>query len=240
MNQSISVYELVIEVTRRCNMSCLHCLRGEQENIDMNIKYVDELFSKIDRVSTLTLTGGEPSLVPDIIGQVLDSANRNNVEISCFYLVTNGKKITVEFMTVLLRMYMESYDDYGGQEMPLLQLSEDKYHDEIDRENRRLLKGLSFFSLRKDEMNDDSLINQGRAIDNYPCYKELKPDEFVLQYDDSEIFVEEGIIYLNCNGWLIRGCDWSYESQDDEEHECRICPVSEFNIEKLKTLEYAN
>jgi len=239
MNQSISVYELVIEVTRRCNMSCPHCLRGEQENIDMDIEYVDELFSKIDRVSILTLTGGEPSLVPDIIGKILDSANRNNVEISQFYLVTNGKKITPEFMQILLRMYMESYDNYGP-EMPLLQLSYDKYHEEIDGENIRLLKGLSFFSLKKSTLNDDFLVNQGNAVDNYPCYKELEPDEFVLQYDDSEIFVEEGIIYLNCNGWLIKGCDWSYESQDDEEHECRICPVSEFSIEKLKTLEYAN
>lgn len=26
---------LVLEVTRRCNMNCAHCIRGETENIDM-------------------------------------------------------------------------------------------------------------------------------------------------------------------------------------------------------------
>lgn len=34
---AISVF---IEVTRRCNMCCAHCLRGDAENIDIQEKYM--------------------------------------------------------------------------------------------------------------------------------------------------------------------------------------------------------
>lgn len=30
-----------IEVTRRCNMCCAHCLRGDAESIDIQEKYID-------------------------------------------------------------------------------------------------------------------------------------------------------------------------------------------------------
>jgi len=51
----MDIYNLVIEVTRRCNMECEHCLRGEAENVDMDIKYIEKLFQKIDYISTLSL-----------------------------------------------------------------------------------------------------------------------------------------------------------------------------------------
>ena len=28
---------VIIEVTRRCNMSCPHCLRGDAQNVDMDL-----------------------------------------------------------------------------------------------------------------------------------------------------------------------------------------------------------
>ncbi len=35
------VYSLILEVTRRCNMCCAHCLRGDAEDIDMEKETVD-------------------------------------------------------------------------------------------------------------------------------------------------------------------------------------------------------
>ena len=31
---NVVMSDIVIEVTRRCNMACKHCLRGEAENLD--------------------------------------------------------------------------------------------------------------------------------------------------------------------------------------------------------------
>lgn len=47
--QTIAVDSLILEITRRCNMKCLHCLRGESENLDMSIKMVDAVFSQINK-----------------------------------------------------------------------------------------------------------------------------------------------------------------------------------------------
>ena len=34
---------VVIEITRRCNMCCAHCLRGDAENVDIQEKYINAL-----------------------------------------------------------------------------------------------------------------------------------------------------------------------------------------------------
>lgn len=36
----IAIDDLILEVTRRCNMCCLHCLRGEAENLDADIDLI--------------------------------------------------------------------------------------------------------------------------------------------------------------------------------------------------------
>jgi MoaA/NifB/PqqE/SkfB family radical SAM enzyme len=53
-------------------MQCPHCLRGTAQRIDMNLEYVKKLFSQVKFLGSLTLTGGEPSLVPNIIDEIID------------------------------------------------------------------------------------------------------------------------------------------------------------------------
>ena len=60
MTKKISVNNLIIEITRKCNMNCEHCLRGNSQNIDVNFEHVEKLFSQIDYISTLSFGGGEP------------------------------------------------------------------------------------------------------------------------------------------------------------------------------------
>ena len=43
-NYDISIDSLVLEITRRCNMSCEHCMRGEAQNIDMDLSIIDKIF----------------------------------------------------------------------------------------------------------------------------------------------------------------------------------------------------
>lgn len=56
---------VVIEITRRCNMCCAHCLRGDAENVDIQEKYIDaflDSFSNGGYIGTIIFTGGEISL----------------------------------------------------------------------------------------------------------------------------------------------------------------------------------
>ena len=55
-------YKVVIEVTRRCNMNCAHCLRGDAQNLDISIDVIDRFFDAFANgadISTITFTGGE-------------------------------------------------------------------------------------------------------------------------------------------------------------------------------------
>lgn len=66
-NKKLRCTDLVLEITRRCNMKCVHCLRGDAEDLEMPFQILDNVMSRIREVMTLTFTGGEPSLnVPAI------------------------------------------------------------------------------------------------------------------------------------------------------------------------------
>ena len=43
----LSYKELAIEVTRRCNMQCSHCMRGHAENHTISKEVVDRLFDEV-------------------------------------------------------------------------------------------------------------------------------------------------------------------------------------------------
>lgn len=72
-----SACDVVIEVTRRCNMCCAHCLRGDAEAVDIQERYIDaflDSFANAGYISSLTFTGGEISLnIPAIYRHYLDA-----------------------------------------------------------------------------------------------------------------------------------------------------------------------
>jgi hypothetical protein len=223
------IYNAVIEVTRRCNMECSHCLRGDAEDLDINLDYVETFLRGIDSIGTMTITGGEPSLVPDIIDKIIDLTIKHNVTVGQFYLATNAKHITMDFIAVLLRMYKE-WCDYEEDYAPMVNWSNDGYHEGIDTAELRLLKGLSFVGPKNQTDGQEyTLIGQGRAKDYYSDCRGLDKETFEI--DENEI--TEGNIYLNCKGNIIAGCDWSYEEQDDVDSECFLCSVDDFTIDKV-------
>ena len=129
----------VIEITRKCNMSCSHCLRGDPENVDIDLAHVDAFFEQVNSIGTLTITGGEPSLRPDLIMGIVEAASANGVEIGSFYIVTNAKKVTQEFTHAVMKLYWYCSDNEVSQ----LSISNDAYHDNLDRDNVKMLRALS-------------------------------------------------------------------------------------------------
>lgn len=209
-----SVSELCIEVTRKCNMSCEHCLRGEQQNLNIKEESINNIFKQINSIGTLTITGGEPSLNVKSIQKIIELAKFNNVEIDNFYLATNAKKVTDKFMKVLLDMHLYCLNSNGGFEeegIKSLHISNDNYHTEIEKVNMNKLLSFKFAEKKfKDyEMYDGSLISEGRAQENSLCGREKSIYGYEI-FDDQI----EGMLYLNCNGDLVSNCDLSYESQD--------------------------
>lgn len=230
-NKELSIDQLSIEITRRCNMSCPHCLRGEAEAIDMNLDYVKILFSKIDCIYSLTLTGGEPSLKPELIREVVKLAGQAGVEIYNFYIATNGKDISDEFLLAILELYCYCSDN----EISGVEMSVDEFHsEEFEGEGSEGWERLSAFKFfgSKNKVTWDSLINEGRTLDMGGGSIEREADTILIEEDGATPRIMDASIYLNCEGNLISGCDFSYESQRGEEN--IICSVEEFGLERVK------
>lgn len=209
------IQELVIEVTRKCNMKCAHCLRGKAENLNIDYSYIDKLLENISYISEVTFTGGEPSMNVGAMEYFLKKVSEMDIPVSSFFIATNAKKITKRFIDFLSNMFMYCYENSGDEalEMSGIAPSVDQFHtkDTVIQDNINRLRMFSFFKDFK--MNDHTiLIDEGRAK-NLSSYKkrELVPNNTVECSDisDGSISIDE-MIYLSANGDIRTDCDTAY------------------------------
>ena len=76
---------LLLEATRKCNMACPHCMRGDAEELSMDYAVIDRIFEDVRQIDHLVLTGGEPSLAPYVIQQILYRARVWKCSIHSFF-----------------------------------------------------------------------------------------------------------------------------------------------------------
>ena len=204
---------LVIELTRKCNLQCCHCLRGCAENKTISDEILNATFKTLKNtyISGICLSGGEPSLVPDRIFKIIELAKKHNVEFGSFYIATNAKVISDEFLKAMLELYL--YCDEKSE--CRLAISNDLYHEYEWEENIEKLKAFTF--TRKKEQQDNNeynkLINDGYASVNYSECNLREESLYTIEYDECNKFIDS-IIYINCKGNILPSCDLSYESQD--------------------------
>lgn len=208
---------IIIEVTRKCNLACDHCLRGCAQNKNIKLEYIDRLFEilsqkNIDYID-LTLTGGEPSLNLKALKYILTKLKYYHINLHSFYLVTNGiNNNNKNFIFVLLDFYTLVDEKEAFQ----IAISDDVQHQyergyaatSFDDELIHALKGVHFRDANKD-FSYEGALKEGRAKENNFEGLELGIDE--------DINLDDTYFYLNSKGNIINGCDWSYESQEKKE-----------------------
>ena len=214
----INISELVIEVTRRCNMECLHCLRGDAQNLDFKIEYLDHLIKAgVTNINTVTLSGGEPTLALGIIYDIRNYLMAKNISVGGFYVAINGSNIGADFIREMMEWYLFCDDNEASQ----VQWSNDEYHDEnlVDEHGIELLSTLKFVSEKYSEkypLSYDTVIPQGRAEDwgaNRHPIKNIPDCLDVEVYNEDEVCIQD-MVYLNAKGNIVTCCDLSYETQD--------------------------
>lgn len=215
----MNIRSLVVEVTRKCNISCAHCLRGNASNMDMKKEYIDSLLNQVKYISDLTFSGGEPSLNVPIMEYFLEQCKVKKIGIGGFYIATNGMKISESFVMFCLKMY--SYCD--SRESCCVELSNDIYHKKEGKYDINLLQGLSFFGKKFEVDNFNynggtSLKSEGRNEGSYN-----KPRVHKVTLENLEDCID---LYLNCKGEIINGCDWSYKNQ--RKH--KLCDVGDLEL----------
>ena len=215
--KKITIPNLIIEITRKCNLSCRHCLQGNPQNLDIDIKYIDTLLAGISEISIVTFTGGEPFLNPTAIQEFIRICKNRKIRVSNFYIATNGTICSPDILHTIIDLYYLCKEN----EVSCIEISNDKFHT-IDDDVVEKLSVLRFVQKKYDKpLPDKYLLNEGRAHENGIGKQSVKEDPYLISEDS----IIEGAIYLNCNGDIIKGCNFSYINQ--EEH--KMCHVNEFH-----------
>lgn len=213
-NKPIVFDSLAIEVTRRCNMNCEHCMRGNSQPIDINPAYLTKFLSHVDYVLDITLTGGEPTMVCDIIHSILASFISAKVPVENFYVVTNGKVVPDSFILAMINWWTYCDDN----EISGVALSIDKYHEKIPDENIKKLKALSFFNDtdKRTDWDKTPLLSIGRGKDFYFTRETEEKYRHLVEYEEEDDYIRiESNITITAKGDILSTCDYSYDETDN-------------------------
>ena len=210
---------LVIETTRKCNMCCAHCMRGDAENTDLNLDRFAEFIKNVDSIGSITFTGGEPTLNIDAITFALHMIKALEIPVYSFYIVTNGKEITSEFLNAMINWYVYCIECGGEPDLCGIALSQDEFHEEIDPINAAKLRALSFY--RPDDKKTRSwknggLIDLGNAR-NLVSNPKRDPSRYPPDVDilNDVITIMDGQITFTVDGEILLDCDYEYESTEE-------------------------
>lgn len=203
-----SITQLILEVTRRCNMCCEHYLRGDAEAVDMNKEVVNKVLDEVCHIGHIFFTGGEPSLNIPLIQYVFDELIRRKISIGSFGIITNGKENQEELAITLLKAY--SRLPLEDPKYCYVAMSKNQFHEET---GPNLLKALSFYSDNHKHIDqpERSLISMGRG----KAFSEAREKNFTdiyIECDKNATMVEK--VCITALGDVLSDCDISYELQE--------------------------
>lgn len=171
-------------------------------------------------IGSLLFTGGEITLNLDAIRYTLQAVKERKISVMSFYMVTNGKEISL--IDELVRVAIDWYVYADDNELTGLALSHDPFHEKLENwgEIKRTLSALSFFSSEDKDMykqSDIILTDEGRAKNLVGFKKRAPYISFpeIYETQNGELDISgSGRLYLSSNGNIAPDCDMSYNHID--------------------------
>ena len=181
---------LAVELSRRCNLKCIHCGRGNAQDVTITPEIIDAIFENVEECPKWYLLGGEPLLATDMLEYFIDKLTRSDVGAKNFCLTTNGTILDSTLVPLLAR-FSESADDRSA----LIRISDDPFHDTEQSKRahefysdqaskyKRIKIHFVFDEEIKQLQDNESFVHHvapvlisGRASDNIEAVKELSKD----------------------------------------------------------------
>ncbi|MDR0441146.1 MAG: radical SAM protein, partial [Candidatus Accumulibacter sp.] len=98
----MAVRYLILIVTTRCNLNCRYCYNGDDAGADMTPEILGRAFALASGGSEplhVQITGGEPTLRPDILALAAEEARRLSRPVT-LAMQTNGTLLTPELLVL--------------------------------------------------------------------------------------------------------------------------------------------
>ena len=203
---------LVLEITRRCNMTCAHCMRGDAQEVDMRYEVLEELFKNTGYIRRLVLTGGEPSLAWNRIESIIDLARKYGCEIGSFFCATNAKEYSLVFQTALCRLAEYCKD----KEKCIFTVTTDQFHEKPLCQAIYQYRNIPFYNKvgEKKKILKTAVLNRGNATKNSIGFFDIEVPEYIFDISmDSDVSTIGDRIYINVIGDVMLDADLSYEMQ---------------------------
>lgn len=140
--ERLNVRTLLLELTRQCNLECMHCFRGESENKYMSVNIIEKVMKNIARINTFLLTGGEPFLAIEQLRKITEILKQDRMNIRNFIIVTNGTVLDKEILNLLFTINEKTNLE--------IRISNDKFHVmELEKRNLKTVKERNIELLKK-------------------------------------------------------------------------------------------
>lgn len=200
MAVKVEIASLVIELTRRCNQACIHCMRGDAQNVDITKEMIDNLFKNDDheivKIHSLIFTGGEPFLNKEIYIYIINYIISNKIEVEFFSMYTNGLVYDEEIMTTLA--------DFEKYCFTSVICKIDQFHQLLpDNLVQMYLNGNSPVKYMIQNLNPYEIVNFGRARENNlgeKIYSNLIEETFwkTNNYKLDIMYIDDIVYIQNC------------------------------------------
>lgn len=166
--------QLTIEVTRRCNMACGHCLRGDAENVDLTGLDIDSILDQAEAVGRLIITGGEPTLNMGAIQHIANGIARRGIPLMRAQIITNALIYEERLVAIAKRLSeiirLTQIHGYGNTEREpwrvSIGVSLDRYHkapETCKKNYLRYKQALKGFAEVLQVRHGNAPRNEGRA-----------------------------------------------------------------------------
>ena len=255
MIDRLTYSNLAVEITRRCNLKCAHCFRGDAQNMDMSPEVIDAFFDHTQAIYRLDFTGGEPFLNLEGMRYFLESAKRHNVLIASVFITTNGTVQTQELIDLI-----EDYSDYIKkfilpdikiENCISISISNDIFHDtDIQTAFNWYKNHLSHVAIISQTKGGNAAIKRGRANDlpyALPAPIE-KIKQYKIQYKTKDndtlcpmkktfrLFSDKQIIVL-CSLYItVRGDIVNYSQYDYKYEDSNNCKIGTVFVDSAKEM----
>jgi hypothetical protein len=213
----LQLHKLYIELTRRCNLKCAHCINGSAQDVLISEEYLNKTFNVFDNIDWLIFGGGEPLLNIDGLAMAVRHIVFQRIKINHILISTNGCCQNIDSdatIDLLSRIKYLCCNDLK------LQLSNTQFHRE-SREERETKTYLSFkeklsargiLFVEYNDMKYEDMIKEGRVVENN-LLSEWTPHQVLanfftlLRIDDFIVkFLPYTPLYITCEGDLVVNC----------------------------------
>lgn len=167
--------QLIFEVTRRCNMACGHCLRGDAQNVDLSSVDIDGVLDQTEAIGQLAISGGEPILNVAGMRYIANGIARRGIPLMRVEIITNGLVYDERFIAIVKRfseiVHLTQQHGYENREREPWRIqvgvSLDRYHEspELCKKNYlRYKNAMKGFAEVLQVRHGNAPRNMGRAV----------------------------------------------------------------------------